>query len=78
MRPNFIIVKCASYYRYSQGSGNIWLDDIRCMSTHVILAVCLHGGFGVHNCDHSEDVAVSCSLSKHTLLATTYCKEKFM
>ena len=49
--------------RYGQGSETIWLDDLRCTSSDVFLANCSHRGFGVvENCDHSEDVAVSCAL----------------
>ena len=47
--------------RYSQGSGVIWLDNLGCTSSDVMLSTCSHSGFGIHNCVHSEDVAVSCS-----------------
>ena len=48
---------------YSRGSGTIWLDDVQCTSSDFMLATCSHNGFGNTNCYHSEDVAVSCSLS---------------
>ena len=48
--------------RYSQGSGTIWLDNVRCTSGDIFLADCSHSGFyGVKACVHSEDVAVSCT-----------------
>ena len=47
--------------RYSQGLGVIWLDNLGCTSSDVMLSTCSHSGFGIHNCVHSEDVAVSCS-----------------
>ena len=44
------------------GDGQIWLDDIQCdgKERHIGLSECSHGGWGVHNCGHHEDVAVSC------------------
>ena len=41
-------------------SGQIWLDDVRCTGTETNIAECSHGGWGVHNCQHPEDVAIRC------------------
>ena len=48
---------------FSQGTGTIWLDDLQCTSSDLMLSTCLHRGFRKENCDHSEDVAVLCSHS---------------
>ena len=39
----------------------IWLDDVQCSGTENALEACSHGGFGYSNCEHSEDVSISCS-----------------
>ena len=45
---------------YGYGSGQIWLDDIRCSGSESSVGECTHSGWGVHDCSHFEDVAVSC------------------
>jgi len=46
--------------RYGAGSGPIWLDDVQCNGTEMYISHCRHNGWGRHNCDHSNDVSVSC------------------
>jgi len=45
---------------YRTTSGQIWLDNVRCSGTETDIAACSHSGWGVHNCQHDEDVALSC------------------
>jgi len=45
---------------YGAGSGRIWLDDVQCTGTETNIADCQHNRWGDHNCEHSEDVSVSC------------------
>ena len=45
---------------YGAGSGQIWLDDVRCDGSEWHIASCQHKGWGRHTCSHNDDVSVSC------------------
>ena len=57
---------------YSQGTGRIWLDDVNCYSYSTRLSSCSHRGWGVHNCGHSEDIALQCSNTTSTSVNSQY------
>ena len=58
--PHPMAVLCASRYPTDLDSP-IWLDDLGCTSSSPPnLRLCRHGGTGVHNCGHHEDVILSC------------------
>ena len=46
----------------------IWLDDVECTGSENSLLNCSHRGFGVHNCDHMEDVWITCGKSMDQLI----------
>uniref|UniRef100_A0A1L1SUH6 Scavenger receptor cysteine-rich domain-containing protein DMBT1 n=1 Tax=Mus musculus TaxID=10090 RepID=A0A1L1SUH6_MOUSE len=46
---------------FGDGSGPIFLDDMRCLGTETNLGQCHHPGLSVHNCEHHEDAGAICS-----------------
>ncbi|XP_059189061.1 deleted in malignant brain tumors 1 protein [Centropristis striata] len=55
---------------FGQGSGQIWLDNVRCLGNELSITDCPHQGFGSHNCIHREDASVICEGSLLPEIAT--------
>ncbi|XP_077167696.1 scavenger receptor cysteine-rich domain-containing group B protein isoform X2 [Paroedura picta] len=47
---------------YGQGTGYIFLDNLKCKGDESSLLRCSHIRWNVHNCDHSEDAGALCNL----------------
>ena len=45
---------------YGQGNGQIWLSNINCVGSELLIENCSHGGWGIHNCNHSQDAIIKC------------------
>ena len=45
---------------FGQGTGSIWLDQVRCVGTEARLASCPANPIGTHDCSHFEDAGVRC------------------
>ena len=46
--------------QFGQGTGRIWLDEVDCSGVTGSLLYCDHKPWGVTDCDHDEDIGVTC------------------
>ena len=45
---------------FTNGAGQIWLDNVQCRGTETRLIDCPRNALGSHNCAHFEDAGVRC------------------
>ena len=48
------------YFGFTNGAGQIWLDEVQCTGTETRLVNCSANPLGTHNCAHFEDAGVRC------------------
>ena len=46
---------------YGQAKGPVWLDGLTCTGREQTMSECKHEQWGLHDCNHEEDVGVWCS-----------------
>ena len=61
-----LAVAVGSSSRFGQGTGPILLDNVDCKGGEPDLAQCGSLGWGIHNCYHYEDVAITCKGTEWT------------
>ena len=59
--------------RFGSGTGRIWLDDVSCRGSETRLTSCSNRGIGVHDCTHTEDVAIYCQSSNPATIGVGKC-----
>ena len=45
---------------FGEGAGKILLDNVTCVGTESVLDQCQHSEWETHDCNHREDVGVTC------------------
>jgi len=46
--------------KYGPGEGVIWIDNAACDGSETTIVDCLSKDWSLNNCDHDEDVSISC------------------
>ena len=69
--PGAISTSCCA--AFGQGTGTIWLNDVRCTGSERSLSTCAHPGLGrhAHSCNHGDDAGVYCHCEHHMHITYT-------
>ena len=58
---------------FGEGSGPIFLDNVRCVGDETSINDCVKNAIGFHNCLHSDDAGVICQLGKSRKCPNKIC-----
>ncbi|XDV24641.1 hypothetical protein PO909_028759, partial [Leuciscus waleckii] len=58
---------------FGQGSGQIWMDDVKCAGNESTLKNCSTNGWGVNNCSHQQDAGVFCQSAVRLVMGDNSC-----
>ncbi len=58
---------------FTNGAGQIWLDEVRCSGTETRLIDCSANALGTHNCGQFEDAGVRCIATTIAVCTQLYC-----
>lgn len=59
----YLLTNCSKLYRENDidhGVGRIFIDDLDCLGTESDISECKSREWGTHNCEHEEDVVITC------------------
>ena len=45
---------------FGQGTGHIWMENVKCLGREPSITMCPHSGWGQTHCSHDKDVGVIC------------------
>ena len=66
---------------FTNGAGQIWLDNVACTGRENRLIDCAANALGVHNCNHGEDAGVRCPAERtyvNSILESSYYRASFL
>ena len=49
-----------AFNSFPGATGDIWMDEVRCLGKETALSQCAFDGWANHNCGHAEDVGITC------------------
>uniref|UniRef100_A0A8C5VD76 Scavenger receptor cysteine-rich type 1 protein M130 n=1 Tax=Microcebus murinus TaxID=30608 RepID=A0A8C5VD76_MICMU len=70
-----VAINATGSAHFGEGTGPIWLDEMKCSGKESRIWQCHSHGWGQHNCRHKEDAGVICSEFMHLRLTSETSKE---